>query len=235
MTSTFRFVFNANFLNSAITSSFRTRLEEILSSNIEGGISQDTGRKERRPTETLDRWLQSFDEPVHKELPTEEENTAHAHLEPNEVKDDEEFSFPELEEYRKIICTNPGYNWILERLSREIALYSGERQFSIRQTILRSLPGTRHTSRHKPPPEVEVTFLISWDVRAFIRDQCYTEPGADAIARAITLTGSCTDAQALTTRQYLHQTWPSTGPHTLQLIQGLLRIPGDNITLTSKP
>ncbi|KAK3944432.1 hypothetical protein QBC46DRAFT_404341 [Diplogelasinospora grovesii] len=46
---------------------------------------------------------------------------------------------------------------------------------------------------------------------------------ATVIADVITLTGSSTDAQALTCEQYLRQTWPATGGHFLRALQGVLR------------
>ncbi|OGM45005.1 hypothetical protein ABOM_005741 [Aspergillus bombycis] len=49
------------------------------------------------------------------------------------------------------------------------------------------------------------------------------ESADDAIERAITITGSIKDAQAMATVQYLCQTWPSTGIHLLRLVKDVVR------------
>lgn len=41
--------------------------------------------------------------------------------------------------------------------------------------------------------------------------------------RAITITGSETDAQAATTAQYLSQTWPSSGIHLLHVVKRVVQ------------
>jgi hypothetical protein len=89
---------------------------------------------------------------------------------------------------------------------------------AIRQKIISSLPHeVKSTEAHK------VTFVIEWDPLAFVKEQEYREEPDEAIEKAITLTGSAKDAQALTCAQYLCQTWPSTGEHTTRLVKDVLR------------
>lgn len=45
---------------------------------------------------------------------------------------------------------------------------------------------------------------------------------AMAVERAITLTGSARDAQALTCVQYLSQTWPLAGEYTMQVVKDVI-------------
>lgn len=92
----------------------------------------------------------------------------------------------------------------------------------IRNAILDALPSSPKISRRKPAETFNVSFMVSWDPVAFLREEEYTEKPEDAIERAITLTGSTVSAQALTCGGYLRQTWPSTGEHILDLIKSLV-------------
>lgn len=68
-------------------------------------------------------------------------------------------------------------------------------------------------------------FLIDWDPISFLREQQYQGSLHETIEKVITLTGSTKNAQALTTLEYLRQTWPTTGEHILQLVKDVLREP----------
>lgn len=50
-----------------------------------------------------------------------------------------------------------------------------------------------------------VTFAVAWDPIAFIKDQCYDFGPQEAIARAITLIGTATEAQAIRSAQYIDE------------------------------
>lgn len=63
---------------------------------------------------------------------------------------------------------------------------------------------------------------MHWDLIDFIKEQYYDENLQDAIARAITLTGTATEAQATLAAQYIKDIWPYSGEHTLQLVQYLV-------------
>jgi hypothetical protein len=54
-----------------------------------------------------------------------------------------------------------------------------------------------------------------------VKKQRYTESPEVALERAITLTGSVNNAQAVTTREYLSQTWPATGIQVMRLVTGV--------------
>jgi len=85
---------------------------------------------------------------------------------------------------------------------------------AIRREIISSLPFAE---------AYKITFGIEWDPLAFVKEQEYREEPDEAVERAITLTGSAKDAQALTSAQYLCQTWPSAGEHTMRLVKDVLR------------
>ncbi|KAI1409805.1 hypothetical protein F5Y13DRAFT_203200 [Hypoxylon sp. FL1857] len=173
--------------------------------------------QEPRPTEIMDRWLATKDE-------TEFED-AHADIPLDNLVDDEPVGIPPLEEYRNFILRDPGYTWLLNRLRVEMNLSraNSDTLHTVRETISAAIPRTNHISRKRSSESVRVTYIVDWDVAAFLQGQDYDMPNAEAIAHAITLTGSHTDAQALSCCEYMRQMWPSTGTKTLNLLQGMLK------------
>lgn len=93
---------------------------------------------------------------------------------------------------------------------------------AIRKEISSSFPSLRFVSRKQPAQSYQATFRIQWNPHAFIEDESYKEDVEHVVETAITLTGSLTDAQALTCGQYLHQTWPTSGKNILQLVKSVV-------------
>jgi hypothetical protein len=60
---------------------------------------------------------------------------------------------------------------------------------------------------------------MQWDLEGFIFHQDYAPEAGDPLWSALTLTGSATQAQALTCSQYMAQTWPATGFSTLSFLK----------------
>ncbi|KAI0175689.1 hypothetical protein GGR52DRAFT_324537 [Hypoxylon sp. FL1284] len=131
---------------------------------------------------------------------------------------------PEPEEYKELIFGDSSYTWLLDRLRVEIACSQAKLDTSrnIREVLLRMTP---LSSR------VVVVYRVDWPILAFFQSQNYGIPNAEAFPNVITLTGTQTDAQALSCRQYIMKIWPSTGVHTLQLIQDMLGADGRKTTL----
>lgn len=121
--------------------------------------------------------------------------------------------------------------WILDCLQREAVLEraASSAMRAIQEQILASLPSPELIRRHIP---IEVTFRVGWNLQAFIISQGYSEPAHAVLAKIITLTGSTTDAQAMTAESFLAQTWPSTGTHFLKAIQNLLMRSQESYTCT---
>ncbi|PGH14217.1 hypothetical protein AJ79_03190 [Helicocarpus griseus UAMH5409] len=117
------------------------------------------------------------------------------------------------------------YNWLITSLRREFLLVRGEidTMDEIRNTILSCLPCPGKVSRTELVETYKLLFRMNWNPLKFLQEQQYEEKPGDAIERAITLTGSDTDAQGLTCVQYLNQTWPVTGQHLIQLIKGVVQ------------
>ncbi|KAI1213921.1 uncharacterized protein F4807DRAFT_409721 [Annulohypoxylon truncatum] len=141
----------------------------------------------------------------------------------------EAFSLPGLDEYKRLIFENPAYRWLLGRLQGEAALSNTEPQIlnEIRSKIRQALLPIREGGRRWYPTRTKITYTLRWDILGFLDAQEYNLSAADAIAKAITLTGHHTDAQALSCRDYMTQTWPHTGCKTLEFLQEVLRGNGD--------
>ncbi|KAI1363885.1 hypothetical protein F5Y08DRAFT_340210 [Xylaria arbuscula] len=88
---------------------------------------------------------------------------------------------------------------------------------NFRANVLNRIP------RGKSCPGTCITYRVDWDILAFFEREGYEEPHHEAIVLAITITGSGSAGQVLTTKQYLEQTWPLTGLSTLELLQNILR------------
>ncbi|KAL6819261.1 hypothetical protein V8C40DRAFT_281571 [Trichoderma camerunense] len=144
-------------------------------------------------------------------------------IDPDHEEDGEE-SIPDLVAYRNLISGSPAYSWLLGILRRESLLEAkcSKSMKDINQKIVSSLPHIRNISKARSSERFQMTFLINWDPANFLEEQQYEESPDEAIEKAITLTGSAKNAQALTTLQYLHQTWPTTGEHVLQLVKDVM-------------
>ncbi|PVH69815.1 hypothetical protein DL98DRAFT_623227 [Cadophora sp. DSE1049] len=84
----------------------------------------------------------------------------------------------------------------------------------IRKTVLAALP-MQKVSMKPGSPEYQGTFDLDRDPLAFLKEQKYIESPAEALRKAITLTGSPGDAQAITTTEYLSKVWPESGQNVL--------------------
>ncbi|KAI9764589.1 MAG: hypothetical protein M1840_008318 [Geoglossum simile] len=137
----------------------------------------------------------------------------------------EETNMPELSAYRDFIFKAPAYEWLLASLRREFLLSPAEPNSmeDIRRQIICSLPSSHKVSRKKSAEAYRMTFRVEWDPLAFVKEQEYREELDEVVEIAITLTGSAKDAQALTCAQYLCQTWPSIGRHTIRLVKEVVR------------
>ena len=123
-----------------------------------------------------------------------------------------------------MISNSTAYQWLLAMLRRE-ALVDFEKpniMESIRQRVVSYLPRSPKISRKTPVEVYGMTFLIDWDLIAFLKEQEYQEQPNHALESAIIITGGTTDAQTLTCAQYLHQTWPLSGEHILRLLKDLV-------------
>ena len=150
----------------------------------------------------------------------------------NDTAYDHKESVPDPDPYSDFIRETPAYKWLLASLQREAALALGTPDLmeSIRQTIFSAFPSSQNISRREPSQAYKMTFELDWDPLGFVREQQYTESPEQALEWAITLTGCSNDAQALTTKAYLCQTWPTTGKQVMRLVKDVVRIPEGHVS-----
>jgi hypothetical protein len=197
--------------DSAIVSHFKTHFE------IE---QEERSRGEEPSNEVMSRWLSSRDDDQFEELPTQEIIDGK-----DDLDGEEEINIVGLEEYRKFILDNPTYVWLLDQLRREVLLSRAEPDImhEISEAILDASRSRQRVSRKVSPLGCKAVFRVDWDPFLFLEEQGFDAPNFQVITRAITLTGSCKDAQALSCRDYLAQTWGSAGTRLIDLIQELVR------------
>jgi hypothetical protein len=156
-----------------------------------------------------------------------EESEVHTDEEYEDNLEDHELADTDISEYRDCLIKSSAYEWLRGALSAEINQTPAvpDVRSKIRNQVLCSLRSCRKVklSRKSPAESYRVLFEVDWDLRLFVKEQGYEGKPEDAIGMAITLTGSTQDCQAMTTSQYLSQTWPSVGSHIMRIIQRVLR------------
>ena len=175
----------------------------------------------------MDQWLESTDKPEcrkeHCMMMADEVNVS-------DLEDGGDLVIPALEKFCDLILNNPGYDWLVSRLQRETRLSMPQQNVmdEIKRHILDAMPATKNLSRKSPPQGCNVKFYVRWDPITFLEEQDYDDDDSKEIGKAVTITGTYTHAQALGCSDYLAQTWPLTGPHTLQLIEDFLMDPNND-------
>jgi hypothetical protein len=131
-----------------------------------------------------------------------------------------------FERYRDFVSQTTAYSWLLSSIRRELTQTSPEDDLlkTIRDEIWRRLSPVPKISIRRRPHTLTFIFKLNWNPKAFILEQQYPGDPAEALERAITLTGSPTAAQALPCLQYLDQVWPSSGNCVARLLQKLMRV-----------
>jgi hypothetical protein len=139
------------------------------------------------------------------------------------VEPDAKVGIAKMIEYQSLIQTQ-AFQWLLTRLQRELHLTASQpdNQSIVREHILSGMPTSDKVSRSQPVETCTAVFHMDWDPRAFVKEQHYLERLDEAIATAITITGDPTCAQALTTAEYLDQTWPVSGQWMLQVLKDVV-------------
>lgn len=126
-------------------------------------------------------------------------------------------------EYHNLI-NSQAFRWLLTRLWRQVHLATTEPDnlSIIKQMILGHFPTSGKISKYEPVQAYTAVFDVDWDPRAFINEQQYRKCADEAIATAVTITGSSNCAQATTTTEYLDQTWPISGAWILHVLEDVV-------------
>lgn len=116
--------------------------------------------------------------------------------------------------YRETVFSSVAYQWLVSSLQRQVLLSlvgeSGS-MTAVRSKVFDELDCATMAR--------EITFRAPCTLREFLeeRHDGAGKPG-QALARAVTLTGTTSDAQALPCSEYVNQTWPVSGKHVLATI-----------------
>lgn len=132
-----------------------------------------------------------------------------------------EESLPGIQAYKNLVRSDPSYGKLISDVLREFMVMSTlpNTLKEISSTMFRIMPASSRISRKIAPERFTMMFQVNWDPVTFLREQQYLDSPEIAIGQAIVLTGSTATVQALTCREYLQQTWPSSGVKILKLIQ----------------
>lgn len=145
-----------------------------------------------------------------------------------EDNDDERDDINGLPHYRDTITNSTAYKWLISKLHNVLDLMPtqpntmGEISDYIHDSFAHK-PQFRQFSRATNPHICDMEFIVDWDPLIFLEEQSYDGPPEEVIARALTLTGTMENAQALTVEQYLKQTWHKSGEEVLALVQKLVK------------
>lgn len=141
--------------------------------------------------------------------------------------DDEssEMGFLGIQEFQDLVRNSCAYTKFLSDILRECVLTTAEPKIieEIHNVIFQTLPASSNMSREKESERFTMAFKVDWDPLSFVQEQKYSVSPEIAIKTAIVLTGSATEAQALTCGEYLEQTWPCIGADILRLIQAVVK------------
>lgn len=140
---------------------------------------------------------------------------------------------PIYQEVRPFLLDGPAYQWLVEN-ARSSAFLT-ERKGTILETITCNIDAalsSMRTPKSQRPQVFQVIFDVDWDLPGFLRSQEYETTWDIAVERAITVTGSSSNAQALSCMDYMRQTWPSSGCEVVRVLQRAVVSP--NLSFSSK-
>ncbi|KLU90944.1 hypothetical protein MAPG_09469 [Magnaporthiopsis poae ATCC 64411] len=192
----------------------------------------ESEHKEVNQKKRIEWWLKSVSQADGNPLEVEgRKENGHEDESETEVqkKDEDEDGPPELARYRTIAFQEPAYQRLIDSMKREVVLAPAQGSLDMARQIYseidKALSGGKGSSvsRGRPSQSSEAVFDVDWNPWAFVDEQGYEEEASEAIAAALTLTGSEVDAEALPTSEYLRRTWPGMGLPVLELIQEIVK------------
>lgn len=180
-------------------------------------VSRSSVEDEMSTAEKMQLWQNRLDHPGGGKSPLEA--IEHA-IDLEQSKDNEKFN-----KYVEIAVKDYSYGWLLGMLRNRTLLTPRDDgvMSHIRDSVHRVLPKITNPRLSRAPVS-KVVFEVLWPLRSFLLRNFVDADHVD-IARIVTMTGQLRDAQALTCKQYMEQTWPCTGVHLLQLVQQLMDAP----------
>jgi hypothetical protein len=129
-----------------------------------------------------------------------------------------------VDKYREFITKTSAYNWLLAKMERGITQAPQEDDLlkRVHEKIWTYFGPIPRLSTRRLPVADSLIFEVIWNPLAFVIEQRYSGDPSVALLSAITLTGSPTNAQALSCLDYLDQTWPLSGKIVASLLRKLM-------------
>lgn len=141
-------------------------------------------------------------------------------------------TLPDKQEYRQLVFSSVAYEWLVSCLEREICLCrvrepvetGTENVKTVTSYILTVLLDDNEIiSRGAWSKTYKTEFQVVWRLKQFLSTRYgVSENLGQVLRRAIALTGSGCEAQALTCSEYLDQTWPMSGKQVLAAVSEAL-------------
>ncbi|KAF2230905.1 hypothetical protein EV356DRAFT_579648 [Viridothelium virens] len=131
--------------------------------------------------------------------------------------------------FNGLISDRVANQWLLKNLHKEILMAPADPDLvgDLRCRIFEFISGGDASNiSYISAARTSLGFRLDWHLLAFVQEQNYPGLPHEAIGKAITLTGSVDDAQALTCEQYMQQTWPSSGQYVLSLVKDIMQREG---------
>ena len=127
------------------------------------------------------------------------------------------------------VTNTASFNWFLSSVRSRYRLdYSvADIPTSIRSSVAASMPryrGNRALQRQ------QITLQMDWNPKLFAEQQGF--PGVHSLPSALVITGSALKSQLSTCRNYLKETWPTTGEAVLEGLVELATATNSDITTT---
>lgn len=183
----------------------------------------------KKPPDMLSEWINKIEPLAPK--PEELERV----INDSYVQDDFDQVSSQLPDYEKFIRQSDAYQWLLLKIHqhRQLALEDTNLISNIGSKIQNRLraQGPLHRISRRRASLVRMTFNLDWNPMRYFRSQGSALPAPNILERVLCLTGSWSEAQATTGVEYIRQTWPITGEHTISFIRQLIALPeGEELT-----
>ena len=127
---------------------------------------------------------------------------------------------PRYHEVRSFLLDGPAYQWLLEN-ARSSALLT-ERAGTSLEAVTRRVDAafsSINSSKLRQSQVFQTRIEMEWDLLNFLKGQEYDSALDVAVEHAITITGSGSNAQALSCMDYMCQMWPSSGREIVHALQ----------------
>jgi len=142
-----------------------------------------------------------------------------------------EKALPRDSDYDLFIRESDAYQWLLSRIRQHSQIAYPEAKHSMFEIgthlrdRLRAQKPLSKISRRRPSSQVRMKFDVNWNPLLVINEKSCLCPPSEFIHKVLVLTGSLSEAQATTVREYVDQTWPATGAPILGLLEQLISVP----------